>query len=78
MNSLMEIIMKFVITFITFAFARFLISFLRAFIWAIPTMLIWNKIFVNLINCNTMTYFQGYWISFVLLAMISVLTIKKD
>lgn len=62
-------------------YIRIIVYFVRAFLWAIPIMLVWNKIIVGLATVNPMTYWNAYWICIVIMALLSAnaaINIKKS
>ena len=68
--------------FLVAVYIRISVCFIRAFLWAVPFFLIWNKIIVFLTGFQQMRYFQAYWICLVMMAFISatgsVNVIKKQ
>lgn len=62
-------------------YIRIIVCFVRAFLWAVPIMLVWNKIIVGLATVNPMTYWNAYWICIVVMALLSAnaaINIKKS
>lgn len=68
-------ILKIIYTF----FLRIIICFVRSFLWAIPIYIIWNKIIIDIITAETITYWQSYWVCVILISLLSTtnINIKK-
>ncbi len=72
MNGIKDLITNILIL-LSVIYMRVILCFIRAFVWAIPIWLGWNKIIVQLTGFSHMSYFQAYWICVIFMTTISAI-----
>ncbi len=72
MNGIKDLITNILIL-LSMIYMRVLLCFIRAFVWAIPIWLGWNKIIVQLTGFSCMRYSQAYWVCVIFMTTISAI-----